>query len=110
MLALSAIAAAFASVALAHPHRRFEGITVELSAPSSSVSSIDELSFTAAITNTNSEAVKVLKYGTVLDGLPSRSFSVSKDGADVAFTGAKVCVLNLITYVGTQVSLALYRA
>ncbi|KAF9030873.1 zincin [Hymenopellis radicata] len=73
--------AVFASVALAHPHKRFDV-----------VASIGDLTFTAAITNTNSEAVKILKYGTILDNLPTRSFTVSKDGADVAFTGAKLTV------------------
>lgn len=78
-----------ASAALANPLRRFSGLTVEVTGPES-VASVADLTFTAAITNTGSEDVKVLKYGTILDSLPTRSFTVTKDGANVAFTGVKV--------------------
>lgn len=43
------------------------------------------------MTNTGSESVKVLKYGTVLDaGMPTKSFKITKDGAEAKFTGIKV--------------------
>lgn len=58
-----------------------------------SVHSIDDIKVTAAVTNTGSEAIKVLKYGTVLDGdMPTRSFAVSKDGVHADFTGIKISV------------------
>ena len=86
----SLIALALAGSALATPLARSEDLKVELSG-AESVTSIDDVKITAAVTNTGSEAVKVLKYGTVLDSqLPTRSFHVTKDDADVAFTGIKV--------------------
>ncbi|KAF5376128.1 hypothetical protein D9615_007679 [Tricholomella constricta] len=93
MLFLSVVALSLASSALAGPFKRSDGITVEVSGPSGSVSSIDDLKFTAAVKNTGSEAVKILKYGTILDEkLPTRSFKVTKDGAAVPFTGVKLSV------------------
>ncbi|KAI0337151.1 Metalloprotease [Trametopsis cervina] len=78
------------ALSFATPAKRAPALEVSLSAPSSVVS-IDDIKVTAAVTNTGSEAVKVLKYGTILDGhLPTRSFAVSKDGADVGFTGIKL--------------------
>ena len=45
------------------------------------------------MTNTGSEDLKVLKYGTVLDSeLPTRSFTVTKDGRMAKFTGIKIHV------------------
>lgn len=89
---LSFVTLSLVSCALATPYKRFDGITVELAGPSGSVSSIDDLKFTASVKNTGSEAVKILKYGTILDEkLPTRSFAVTKDGSTVPFTGIKVC-------------------
>lgn len=86
------VSLALATSAIAGPYKRFDGITVELSGPSTSVGSIDELKFTASVKNTGSETVKILKYGTILDEkLPTKSFTVTKDGAAVPFTGIKVC-------------------
>ncbi|KAK7037401.1 hypothetical protein VNI00_011151 [Paramarasmius palmivorus] len=86
------LAAALASTALATPLKRAEGLSVKVTGPSSSVSSVKDLKFTAEVTNNGAEAVKVLKYGTVLDSLPTRSFAVSKDGNPVAFSGVKLSV------------------
>ena len=61
-----------------------------LTAPSE-VHSIDDIKVTAAVTNTGSEDIKVLKFGTVLDNhYPTRSFTVSKDGLVANFTGIKL--------------------
>ncbi|KAF8064029.1 Metalloprotease [Lyophyllum atratum] len=93
MLFLSAVALSLASSVLAGPFKRFDGITVQLSGPSERVGSIDALKFTAAVKNTGSEAVKILKYGTILDEkLPTKSFKVTKDGVAVPFTGVKLSV------------------
>ena len=55
------------------------------------VDSIDEIKIKAEVTNIGFEDIKVLKYGTVLDGSnPTRSFVVSKDSIDASFTGIKV--------------------
>lgn len=93
MFAVLPFVALLAGSALATPFKRFDGITVKVSGPSSSVSSIDDLSFTASVTNTGAEDVKILKFGTVLDNLPTRSFNVVKDGAEVAFTGVQESTL-----------------
>ena len=63
-----------------------------LAAPTE-VASIADIKLTAAVTNTGSSALKVVKYGTVLDSaLPTRSFVVSRDGVEAAFTGVKLQV------------------
>lgn len=91
MFLRSVVALAFATLALSNPVKRFQGITVDLSTPSESVKSIDELTFTATVKNTGAETVKLLKYGTILDGdLPTKSFIVTKNDEEVEFTGIKV--------------------
>lgn len=95
MLFRPLVALSLLGVALASPFRRAENLKVSVAGPSGSVNSIDDLKFTASVTNTGSEAVKIMKYGTVLDGkLPTRSFTVTKDGKEVAFTGIKVSTTN----------------
>lgn len=90
MLFRPLVALSLFGIALANPIRRAENLEVSVTGPSSSVKSIDDLKFTAKVTNTGAEAVKVLKYGTILDELPTRSFKVTKDGQEVKFTGLKV--------------------
>ncbi|KAF8978797.1 hypothetical protein BDQ17DRAFT_1338567 [Cyathus striatus] len=52
------------------------------------MNSTDDLKFTATVTDTGAESVKVLRHGTILDdGLPTKSFVVTKDGADAPLTG-----------------------
>ncbi|KAK7047609.1 hypothetical protein VNI00_006377 [Paramarasmius palmivorus] len=84
MFSLSVLAVLVGSV-LASPTKRFDNLSVKLTGPASSVASVDELKFTAEVTNTGAEAVKILKYGTILDTLPTRSFTVTKDGEEVPF-------------------------
>ncbi|KAF9445020.1 zincin [Macrolepiota fuliginosa MF-IS2] len=87
------VALGFLSIALATPYRRSDDLTVSLTGPSRSISSIDDLKFTASVTNHGAETVKILKYATILDDkLPTRSFTVTKDGEDVKFTGIKMSV------------------
>jgi len=87
------VALTLLGVALASPFRRAENLKVSVAGPSGAVNSVDDLKFTASVTNTGSEAVKILKYGTILDGkLPTRSFTVTKDGKEVAFTGIKMTI------------------
>ncbi|ESK82728.1 neutral protease 2 [Moniliophthora roreri MCA 2997] len=69
-----------------------DGLWVEVTGPSSSVSSDKHLKSTAEVTNNGAEAVNALKYGTILDSLPTRSFTVSKDGASVNFSGVELSV------------------
>lgn len=87
-------ALSFASVLASPRYKRASELVVELSGPSGSVNSAD-LVLTASITNTGGQDVKVLKYGTVLDDLPTRSFVVSNDDtqSEVPFTGVKVELL-----------------
>ncbi|KAI3598455.1 deuterolysin m35 metalloprotease [Moniliophthora roreri] len=92
MLFSATLAAAIASSALATPLKRADGLSVKVTGPASSVNSVKDLKFTAEVTNNGAEAVKVLKYGTVLDSLPTRSFTVTKDGQPVNFSGVKLSV------------------
>ncbi|PVF95094.1 zincin [Serendipita vermifera] len=82
---------ALASLAAATPLKRTPGLVVTLSTPEASIESINDISLTATVENTSDEDIKVLKIGTVLDaGLPTRSFTVTKGGSEVAFEGVKV--------------------
>ncbi|KAK1222803.1 hypothetical protein PQX77_014330 [Marasmius sp. AFHP31] len=90
MFAASFISLVLASAALAGPMKRDGGLTVNIAGPSDA-GSADDLQFSATIENTGSETVKILKYGTILDDLPTRSFKVTKDGEEVSFTGIKAC-------------------
>jgi deuterolysin len=103
MLFRPLVALSLFAIALANPIRRAENLEVSVTGPSSSVKSIDDLKFTAKVTNTGAEAVKVLKYGTILDELPTRSFKVTKDGQELKFTGIKMSVdLNEAVYTVIQ--------
>ena len=101
MLPLSTLSAValLAGTALASPYnvRSSNGLVVKLEGPASSVHSIDDLVFTAHVTNTGPDAVKVFRFNTVLDTLLTRSFDVTKDGTDVPFTGIKVMGLPLLS-------------
>lgn len=91
MFVWSFVTLGLAGAALASPFKPSGGLSVKLSAAAVSVESIDDLKLVAEVTNTGSEDVKVLKYGTVLDDkLPTRVFTVTKDGSTVPFTGIKV--------------------
>ncbi|KAF7360679.1 Neutral protease 2 [Mycena venus] len=83
----------FAAAALAGPHKRADSLSVALMGPASSVNSVADLTLTATVTNNGVEDIKVLKYGTILDAdLPTRSFTVTRDGTVVPFTGIKLSV------------------
>ncbi|KAL0581490.1 hypothetical protein V5O48_000533 [Marasmius crinis-equi] len=93
MLFSVALAGAFATASLANPIKRADQLSVKVTGPSSgSIDSVDQLKFTAEITNNGAETVKVLKYGTILDALPTRSFTVTQNGTNIPFVGAKVSV------------------
>jgi len=83
--ALSIFALAAAVVAL--PSRG--GLKVSVSAPQS-ITSIDGLKVVASVTNTGAEDVTIVNYGTLLDNRPTQSFTVTKNGAAVPFTGLKL--------------------
>ncbi|ESK95854.1 deuterolysin m35 metalloprotease [Moniliophthora roreri MCA 2997] len=64
-------------------------LEVKVSAPATS--SVDNLKLTVVVTNLGAEDVKVLKYGTVLDdSLPTRAFTVTKNGVEVPFVGMRL--------------------
>jgi deuterolysin len=87
---LAALCFAAAAV-LASPHKRANTLSVALSGPATSVNSVADLTLTATVTNTGTEDIKVLKYGTILDAdLPTHSFTVTRNGTVVPFTGIKV--------------------
>jgi deuterolysin len=72
-------------------HRQIETLAVDIASPSAKIDyAVNGLRLTASVTNTGSDSVSVLKYGTVLDSLPTKSFTVTKDGEVVGFQGIKV--------------------
>ena len=92
MLFVSIVSLSLLGSALAGPYEKFEGLNVKIHTPAESVRSVDDIVLHATVTNSGAESVKILKYGTVLDSeLPTKSFTVTKDGKAVAFTGIKVC-------------------
>lgn len=78
-----------AASALAVPTSSGE-LSVKLTAASSHVQ-LQDLLISATVSNPTAQDIRVLKYGTVLDELDTRSFAVSKDGVDVPFQGMQVC-------------------
>ncbi|SJL15566.1 uncharacterized protein ARMOST_19067 [Armillaria ostoyae] len=89
----SLITLSLALSGFASPYKRSTSLSVSLSGPATNITSIDALKFTATVSNTGSKAAKILKYGTILDDiLPTRSFTVTKDGETVPFTGIKLTV------------------
>ncbi|TFK52058.1 Metalloprotease [Heliocybe sulcata] len=92
MLCLSLITLSLSALAYASPAKRAQALSVSVTGPGS-VDSISDLKLTALVKNSGAEDVKILKYGTVLDGsMPTRSFRVSKDGKAAKFTGVKMSV------------------
>ncbi|TFK97353.1 hypothetical protein BDV98DRAFT_607658 [Pterulicium gracile] len=65
-------------------------LTVKLSAVSPTVASIDDIILTAVVSNPTSKDIKFVKFNTVLDELPTKSFKVKKGDADVLFSGVDV--------------------
>lgn len=85
---------ALAATVAATPFKRAESLTVKVTPKSTTVDTVDDLRFTASISNVGSEPVKVLNYGTILDSkLPTKSFEITKDEAIVPFTGIKVWIV-----------------
>jgi deuterolysin len=77
----------FAAVALAAPAPG--SLKVSLSANKTFKSNKDII-IKATVTNPTSEPIRFIKYGSVLDELPTRSFQVTKNGQVVNFEGARV--------------------
>ncbi|KAJ7726461.1 hypothetical protein B0H14DRAFT_3519059 [Mycena olivaceomarginata] len=71
------------------------GLTVSIAGPTA-VATIADLELTAHVTNTGPQSVKILKYSTILDDLPTRSFAVSKDNMDVEFLSIKACEISWV--------------
>jgi len=95
MLSLSLVSLGLATIgAYAKPTiRAIGGLEVSLSTPANKVASVSDLRVLATVKNVGDEDLKILKFGTVLDNkLPTRSFTVSKDGKEAPFTGIKVCI------------------
>ena len=66
-------------------------LKVSVNAVSSSVSSIDDIVLTAVVSNPTDKDIKVIASDNILDDQPTGSFSVTKDGQQVVFSGAFVC-------------------
>ncbi|KAJ8073705.1 hypothetical protein PM082_011983 [Marasmius tenuissimus] len=65
-------------------------VKVSVKAVSSSVSSIEDVVLTAIVFNPSNRDIRVLALNNILDDQPTRSFSVTKDGKEVTFTGIHV--------------------
>ncbi|TFL03478.1 Deuterolysin metalloprotease family-domain-containing protein [Pterulicium gracile] len=87
MLARYAALLSFAATALALSSG---DLTVKLSAVSPTVSSIDDIILTAVVSNPTSEDIRFVKFNSVLDELPTKSFKVKKGDVDVTFSGVDV--------------------
>lgn len=83
----SLIALAFAAVAFAAPAPG--SLKVSVTPTATSVKSRD-ITFKATVYNPTSEDIRIIKYGSILDELPTRSFKATKDGKDVTFAGLRV--------------------
>ncbi|KAJ8073646.1 hypothetical protein PM082_011924 [Marasmius tenuissimus] len=62
-------------------------LKVNVNPVSSFVSSIDDIILTAVVSNPTDKDIRVIKTNNVLDQLPTKSFSVTKDDQKVSFTG-----------------------
>ncbi|KAL0058606.1 hypothetical protein AAF712_014702 [Marasmius tenuissimus] len=62
-------------------------LKVTVSPVSSSVSSIEDIVLTAVVSNPKDSDIRVVRTNNVLDKLPTKSFSVTKDDQKVTFTG-----------------------
>ncbi|TFL00251.1 Deuterolysin metalloprotease family-domain-containing protein [Pterulicium gracile] len=79
---------ALAAGALASPMKRESGLVVSVTAKDAKVQSIADLALSATVKNTGSEDVKILNFATIFDAdRLTRSFTITKDGAEVPFTG-----------------------
>ncbi|KAJ6516643.1 hypothetical protein C8R47DRAFT_1268076 [Mycena vitilis] len=80
----------FAAAACAAPSTE-ASIDVVVSSSHSTADSIADVLLTAAVTNNGMQDIKVVKYGTILDAeLRTRSFTVTRNGSSVPFTGEGV--------------------
>lgn len=104
MLFSAFVALSFAASVFAAPSKRFEGLAVSVTAPSS-VGSVDDVKLVATVTNNNAEAIKILKFNTILDPGLTASFDVVKDGAAVKFQGIAVSSKSTWFYFGTHKTL-----
>ncbi|KAH8802021.1 hypothetical protein DL96DRAFT_775400 [Flagelloscypha sp. PMI_526] len=94
MLTLVLISLVSITFLVSPSYAHFEGLKVSIAA--NDVSSIADLKVDATVANVSPEDVKILKYGTVLDNnLPTKSFTLTKNGTDVAFIGARIQVQSL---------------
>ncbi|KIM23540.1 hypothetical protein M408DRAFT_253075 [Serendipita vermifera MAFF 305830] len=88
---ISFVTLALSGMAIASPLRRAPNLVVSLSTNAASISSVDDISLVATVENTSDQDIKVLKFGTVLDNkLPTNSFTVTRGGQSVPFTGIQV--------------------
>lgn len=78
-------------VPVSHPSH-FDGCLPSLPV-ANPVNSAADIKVTAVVTNTGTEALRLLKTNSILDTTPSKSFDVTKGGTPVNFIGVKVCPL-----------------
>ncbi|KAJ7589099.1 hypothetical protein C8J56DRAFT_30422 [Mycena floridula] len=83
----SAILLSFATLALS---LSASDLKVTLKAVSSSVDSIDDIVISAIVSNPTDSDIRVINKNNVLDNSPTQSFSITKDGEDILFSGVKV--------------------
>lgn len=79
---------ALAAVALAAP-RAANSLTVSVTPAAASFKS-SEVKLTATVSNPTDQDIKVIKFGTVLDDLPTYTFKATKDDQELGFSGIRV--------------------
>jgi len=67
-------------------------LKVSVQALQANVDSIEDIVISAIVTNPTDRDIRVLAKNNVLDTSTTNSFTVSKDGKDVLFTGIRVSV------------------
>jgi len=64
-------------------------LKVTVNAISSSVKTVDDIIISAVITNPTNKDIRVIAKNNILDSSPTKSFSVSKAGKNVVFSGIR---------------------
>lgn len=81
-------ALSLAAVALAAP-RAVDSLTASVVPVASSFKS-SEVQLNATLSNPTSEDIKIIRFETILDDLPTYSFQASKDSKTIGFRGIHV--------------------
>ncbi|KAF5384104.1 hypothetical protein D9615_003344 [Tricholomella constricta] len=65
-------------------------LTVSVNVVQASVNSVDDIVISAIVSNPTDSDIRVIAKNNILDNSPTKSFTVTKDGDDILFTGLRV--------------------